>query len=220
MHKTTDDHIIQATAEEMKRRLKDEGSGHDWWHIWRVWQMAARLQKSEGGDLFIIELAALLHDIADWKFHNGDDLAGGREARKWLESQGLPEDTILHITAIIDSLSYKGAGVPTPMSTIEGKIVQDADRLDALGAIGIARCFAYGGTKNRPLHDPEADYSFHDTADSYKAGDNASLHHFYDKLLLLKDRMNTKSARGIAVERHKYLEGYLNRFLQEWKGEA
>lgn len=210
--------LIEATALEMKKRLAGEGSGHDWWHIWRVWHMAKRLQSTEGGSPLVTELAALLHDIADWKFHDGDDLAGGREARKWLESQGAPEEIISHVSDIIDGLSYKGAGVPTPMSTIEGKIVQDADRLDVIGAIGIARCFAYGGSKNRALHDPEADYSLHETAEAYKAGDKSSLHHFYDKLLLLKDRLNTQSARRIASERHKYLEDYLTRFLQEWEG--
>ena len=210
---------IKLTASEMERRLTGEGSGHDWWHIARVWNMAKRLHETEGGDLLVVELASLLHDIADWKFVGGDDFAGGRESRKWLISIDVPEAIIDHVADIIDHVSYKGSNVPTPMSTIEGKIVQDADRLDAMGAIGIARCFAYGGSKNRLLHDPNTDYSLHKTAEEYKSGDNSSLHHFYDKLLLLKDRLNTKSAKTIAEGRHKYLEAYLEQFLAEWEAE-
>ncbi|MFZ6015251.1 MAG: HD domain-containing protein [Patescibacteria group bacterium] len=211
--------LIEKTVTEMKIRFAGEGSGHDWWHVWRVWQMAKRLQSAEGGDLQIVELAALLHDIADWKFHDGDELAGGREARKWLESLAAPEPIIAHVCDIVDHISYKGAGVPTPMSTIEGKIVQDADRLDAIGAIGIARTFAYGGSKGRPLHDPEADYSLHESAAAYKAGDKATIHHFYDKLLLLKDRMNTAAARQIAEQRHQILVDFLAEFHTEWNAE-
>jgi len=211
--------LIDQTASKIKQQFQGEGSGHDWWHIFRVWQMSKNLQKSEGGDLLIIELAALLHDIADWKFAGGDDLAGGKAAREWLESISAPEAVIVHVCDIIDHISYKGANVPTPMSSIEGKIVQDSDRLDAMGAIGIARAFAYGGTKARPLHDPEADYSLHQTAESYKAGDKATIHHFYDKLLLLKDRINTAAAREIAEHRHQFLVDYLKEFHAEWNSE-
>jgi len=208
--------LVAKTATEMQKRFRGEGSGHDWWHVYRVWQMSRRLQTTEGGDLLVIELAALLHDIADWKFAGGDDLAGGRESRKWLESLNVSETIIAHVVDIIDHISYKGSGVATPMSTIEGKIVQDADRLDAIGAIGIARTFAYGGSKSRTLHDPDADYSLHQTAEAYKSGDKSSLHHFYDKLLLLRDRMNTESAKRIAAGRHTFLEVFLEQFLSEW----
>ncbi|MDF1496614.1 MAG: HD domain-containing protein [Patescibacteria group bacterium] len=207
---------ICKTAEEMKKRFSGEGSGHDWWHVYRVWQMSKRLQKTESGDLTVIELAALLHDVADWKFAGGDDFAGGRESRKWLESLSVPEIIIVHVVEIVDHVSYKGSGVPTPMSTLEGKIVQDADRLDAIGAIGIARAFAYGGSKGRPIHDPDADYALQQTAEAYRAGDKATIHHFHNKLLLLRDRMNTKSARQIAFGRHAYLEVFLDEFQAEW----
>lgn len=207
---------IDKTVEEMKKRFHGEGSGHDWWHIYRVWQMAKRLQATEGGDPLIIELAALLHDIADWKFADGDDLAGGKAAHEWLTSIGPGENHIAHICDIIDHVSYKGANVPTPMSTLEGKIVQDADRLDAIGAIGVARTFAYGGSKGRMLHDPYADYSLKESAKAYKAGCKTSLHHFYNKLFLIKDRLNTQAAKSIAAGRHAFLQVYAEQFLEEW----
>lgn len=208
---------LDKTAEEMKKRFSGEGSGHDWWHVFRVWQMSKRLQSTEGGDLLIVELAALLHDIADWKFAGGDELAGGRESRKWLESLGVSESTIAHVVDIVDHVSFKGSGIPTPMSTIEGKIVQDADRLDAIGAIGIARAFAYGGSKGRSLYDPDANASLHLSAEEYKTNQNSTIQHFHDKLLLLRDRMNTKSARQIAFGRHAFLEVFLEEFHAEWE---
>ncbi len=208
---------IDKTAEEMQKRFHGEGSGHDWWHVFRVWQMSKRLQSTEGGDILIIELASLLHDIADWKFAGGDDLAGGREARKWLGSLGVSESIIAHVVDIVDHVSFKGSKVPTPMSTIEGKIVQDADRLDAIGAIGVARAFAYGGSKGRMLHDPDASCPLHQTAESYKTNRNATIQHFHDKLLFLHDLMNTESAKRIAFDRHAFLKVFLTEFHAEWE---
>ncbi len=207
--------LIDQTAEEIKTRFSGEGNGHDWWHIHRVWMMSKRIHQTESGDLLVIELSALLHDIADWKFSGNDDFAGGRESRKWLESLNAPEPIITCVVDIVDHVSYKGSDVPTPMSTIEGEIVQDADRLDAIGALGIARCFAYGGSKGRLMHDPDADLT-PKSAEAYRTDKSTSLQHFYDKLLLLKDRMNTQSARSIAEGRHIFLQVYAEQFLEEW----
>jgi len=211
--------VIAAIAEEVKKRFEGESSGHDWWHVYRVWKMAQHLAREEEADMFVVELAALLHDIADHKFHNGDDTVGPRIGRQVLVEHKLPDDVVDHVCEIIATLSYKGAGVTTDMSTIEGRIVQDADRLDAIGAVGIARCFAYGGHKNRPMHVPGEDPVLHQSKDSYFKSEGPSINHFYEKLLLLKDRMNTRIARQIAEERHKYMEDYLDRFYKEWEGE-
>ncbi len=210
--------IIRKTAEYVRKQLEGEGSGHDWFHIQRVWAMSKRLARSEDADLFIVELAALLHDIADHKFHGGDDTVGPKVAREWLEGLGVnPEDTD-HIAGIIKDLSFKGAQVETPMRSIEGQIVQDADRLDAIGAIGIARAFAYGGHKGRELHNPEKPPASHDSFEAYKKDNGPTINHFYEKLFLLKNRMNTKAAKKIAEERHKFMEEYVARFLREWEG--
>lgn len=212
--------VIESIAKEVKRRFEGESSGHDWWHVYRVWKMAQHIGREEGADMYVLELAALLHDIADHKFHNGDDTVGPKIARQILSGHKAPDDVIDHICEIIATLSYKGAGVTTDMRTIEGKIVQDADRLDAIGAVGIARCFAYGGHKNRPMHIPGEEPVLHQSKDAYFRSTGPSINHFYEKLLLLKDRMNTKIARKIAEERHKYMEDYLDRFYKEWEGEV
>jgi len=183
-----------------------------------VWQLAKQIAKQEGADLFIVELAALLHDIADWKFHDGDETVGPRVAGQWLKQCCVDEEIIKHIQKIIKDISFKGAGVATPMNTLEGKVVQDADRLDAIGAVGIGRCFAYGGHKGNGMYDPEQAVSMHRTADEYKKNKSTSLNHFYEKLFLLKDRMNTSHARTIAQERHDFMEGFVKKFLKEWDG--
>lgn len=209
--------IITTTADHIRQKFAGEGSGHDWWHIFRVWKTATRIGEEEGADTFVVQLAALLHDIADWKFHDGDDEAGPRQARQWLESFGVDEPVIHHVCTIIKELSFKGAGVPTPMSTLEGQVVQDADRLDAIGAIGIARAFAYGGHKNRALYDPDAPPVLHASFEAYKSAKGTTVNHFYEKLLLLKDRMNTPAARRMAEERHAFMEEFLQRFFEEWR---
>lgn len=210
--------VIQSVAHEVRMRLQGEGSGHDWWHVLRVWNMAKHLCEQERADFFVVELAALLHDVADWKFHDGDDTVGPRVAREILEEQDVDSHVVDHVANIISTMSFKGAGVVTPMETLEGKIVQDADRLDAIGAIGIARTFAYGGNKNREMYNPEQKPTMHDSKDAYFSGGSHTINHFYEKLLLLKDRMNTNAAKQIAEGRHRFMEEYLERFYREWEG--
>ena len=211
--------VIDAVAAEAEERLSGEGSGHDWWHTYRVWKMAERIGREEGANLLVVGLAALLHDIADWKFHGGDDTVGPRVAAEIMKKHGVPEDTIAHVCTIIATSSFKAAGVPSEMATVEGKAVQDADRLDAIGAIGIARTFAYGGHKGRLLHEPGTKPILHASKDEYARNASPTINHFYEKLLLLKDLMNTDTARAIAEERHKFMEDYLGRFFKEWDGQ-
>ncbi len=212
--------IVSATAAFIENKFADEGSGHDWAHIRRVWLLARRLAlAAPEADPEVTELAALLHDIADWKFHDGDYEAGPRAAREWLLSQHAPETLIARVETIIREVSFKGLGVETPVSSIEAALVQDADRLDAIGAIGIARAFAYGGHKGRPLHDPAIAPVAHDTFASYQTITAPTLNHFYEKLLHLKDRLHTDAAREVAQERHVFMETYVARFLAEWDGQ-
>jgi uncharacterized protein len=213
-------HVVARTQAFVRGQLAGEASGHDWWHVHRVWRTAVEIGRNEGVDLFVVELAALLHDIADAKFHDGDEKIGPHTAAAWLRSLGVAEQPVEHVAAIVRDMSFKGAGVQTPMSTREGMVVQDADRLDALGAIGIARAFAYGGFAGRELHDPETSPVMHATVEDYLSHDGSTLNHFSEKLLLLKDRMNTESARRIASERHQFMERYLSRFSAEWDGLA
>ncbi len=168
--------------------------------------------------MFVVELAALLHDIADWKFHDGDDSAGPREARLWLEKLKVEPEVIDRVCTVIKEVSFKGAGVQTIPTTLEGRVVQDADRLDALGAIGIARAFAYGGHKGSEIYNPEIPPTLHRSFEEYKKGRGTTINHFHEKLLLLKDRMNTASGKRRAGERHRFLRDYLERFLAEWEG--
>jgi uncharacterized protein len=210
--------IVVRVAAEVKSRFTGEGSGHDWFHIERVWKNAKHIGATEQADMFVVELAALLHDIADWKFHSGDEAVGPARAREILVAHNVVADTIDHVAQIIATMSYKGAGVPTPMATIEGKIVQDADRLDALGAIGIARTFAYGGHKGRLLYDPDRKPEMHTSKEAYFKTDAPTINHFYEKLLLLKDRMNTAEAKRMAEGRHRFMEQFLEQFYSEWEG--
>ncbi|MGB0346909.1 MAG: HD domain-containing protein [Balneolaceae bacterium] len=212
------ENILIETEKYVREQLEGEGSGHDWWHIHRVRNMALSIAKEENADVFIVELAALLHDIADHKFHDGDETIGPKVAGDWLATLNVNEATITHVKEIISDLSFKGANVATPMRTIEGKIVQDADRIDAIGAIGIARAFAYGGHKNRELFNPDKSPTQHNSFDAYKNDTGPTINHFYEKLFLLKERMNTQSGRKIAKNRHSFMEDYVNRFYLEWDG--
>jgi len=213
--------IIEQTEAHVKKTLKGESSGHDWWHAYRVWKMSLKIAKEERcGDLFVIQLAALLHDIGDWKFNSGDDSVGPKLARAWLEKLQVEEDVISHVCQIIKEISFKGAGVKSKINTKEGMVVQDADRLDAIGSIGIARTFAYGGYKGGEIYNPEIKIKLHKTFEEYKSAESTTVNHFYEKLLLLKDLMNTKTGKRIAQKRHKFMEQYLERFFDEWEGKA
>lgn len=209
--------IIKKTAGHARKALSGESSGHDWRHTWRVLRLARRIAKEEKADAFVVELAALLHDIDDWKF-SPDSEAGARSARTFLESLGVEETAIAHVCCIIRDIPFKGAKTKTARLSLEGKVVQDADRLDALGAIGIARAFAYGGMKGRALYEPGARPKMHKTARSYLGSKGTTINHFREKLLLLKGRMSTKAGKRIAKKRHAYMERYLGRFMSEWAG--
>ncbi len=209
--------IIQKTAEYIKQEFSDDSSGHDWWHIYRVWKNAITISQHEKADSFIVELAALLHDLDDWKFNESGDETPLR-ARTWMESCGLEQHIIEQVCEIITHISYKGANVGNKMKSIEGYIVQDADRLDAIGAIGIGRAFAYGGYKNRMMYDPDSPPQMHATFEQYKDSKSATINHFYEKLLLLKDMMNTSTAKRIAAQRHEVMLEFLDQFMSEWEG--
>lgn len=212
--------LISATAQHVKNAMLGESSGHDWWHVYRVWQLAIRIGREEGADLTVVQLGALLHDIADWKAHDGDTEIGPKVAREWLERCEVDPRVIDHVAELIGTGSFRGAGVADVHRTKEAQVVQDADRLDAIGAIGIARTFAYGGANGRAMYDPGVPPQFHDSADRYLRSPSPTINHFHEKLLLLKDRMNTDCGRRIAEGRHRYMEEYLVRFGQEWNGEA
>lgn len=217
--------IITKTEEYVKKALSGEGSGHDWWHIARVQNSANYIAKKErGADLLAVNLAALLHDIADRKFNGGDLDHGVEKVRIFLKSIFVENDTIEHVCEIVDTCSYAKSfmkdGKRREMKTLEGKIVQDADRLDALGAIGIARAFAYGGSKGRELYNPDQKVILPTSTKEYTLGSAHTIAHFYEKLLLLKDLMNTKTARKIAKKRHAFIELFLKEFYSEWAGEV
>lgn len=211
--------IIDQTAQHIRSLMASDSSGHDWWHIDRVRKTAVMIAREEQAHTGIVELAALLHDIADWKFHGGDETAGPRAAREWLQRFSIATADTDHICDIIATLSFKGANVATPMATLEGQCVQDADRLDAIGAIGIARAFAYGGHKGRLMYDPEDPPQPHDSFEAYKRNAGPTINHFHEKLLLLRDRMNTATAKQVANQRHAFMETFLQQFHREWDGE-
>lgn len=211
--------VLEKTVAYVRDQLAGEGSGHDWWHVYRVWQLARRISGAEGADMYVVELASLLHDIADWKFNGGNEAVGPAVAEAWLRGAGAAGADIERICEIIKEVSFKGAGTPTsPPTTLEGAVVQDADRLDALGAIGIARAFAYGGFAHRQIHDPAIRPTEHGSFEAYKASRSTTINHFYEKLLLLKDLMNTETARAIATRRHALMEVFLSEFYSEWEG--
>ncbi len=210
--------IISNTEAFVKSTLENAEGGHDWFHILRVWNNSKLIAQHENVDGFIVELGALLHDIADSKFHNGDETIGPKIARKFLKSQLVEESVIIHIEQIINNISYKGGNFKQTFTSPELDVVQDADRLDAIGAVGIARCFNYGGFKNRQLYNPEVPPNLTMTKEEYKNSKSPTINHFYEKLLLLKNRMNTISGKKIAEERHQYMEAFLQQFYNEWEG--
>lgn len=210
--------LIRRTAAHVQQLLSGDSTGHDWWHVYCVWKTAQRIGREEKADLLIVELAALLHDIADWKLNDGDSAVGPRMAREWLDSQGVSPVVTEHVCQIIAGISFKGVGVEQPPLSLEGQVVQDADRLDAMGAMGIARAFAYGGSKGRMIYDPAAKPAEHRTAEEFLKNDGTTINHFYEKLLLLRDRMNTATGKAMAEKRHQFMEEFLRRFYEEWEG--
>ena len=210
--------VIQHTIEFVKQMLSDAEGGHDWWHIYRVWKLSKQIAQTEKVDVFIVELGALLHDIADSKFNDGDEEIGPRKAREFLSSLHVQEDVINHVENIISNISFKGGRHTQNFKSPELDVIQDADRLDAIGAIGIARTFNYGGHKNREIYNPEIEPNLSMTKKEYKNSDAPTINHFYEKLLLLKERMNTDTGKSMAEHRHKFMEQFLDEFYKEWDG--
>lgn len=211
---------IDNTIVFVKNKLKEAEGGHDWFHIERVYKNSLLIAQTEICNLTVVKLGALLHDIADSKFHDGDEQIGPKIARQFLEQEQLDKTTIDHVIAIIENLSFKGGNFKSKFHSKELEIVQDADRLDAIGAIGIARTFNYGGFKNRSLYDPSISPKMNMTKEEYKNSTAPTINHFYEKLLLLKDKMNTETAKKIAANRHAFMERFLAQFYAEWEGEA
>jgi uncharacterized protein len=218
--------IINKTITFVKDQLQDAEGGHDWFHIERVYKNSLLIAKTEKVDVFVVSLSALLHDIADSKFNNGDETVGPKIAREFLFKLKVDSLIIEHVIKIIENISYKssfsadrGGNNKQKFTSPELDVVQDADRLDAIGAIGIARCFNYGGFKNRPLYNPEIKPNLNMSKAEYKNSTAPTINHFYEKLLLLKDKMNTKTGKKIALERHAFMELYLKQFYKEWEGE-
>lgn len=211
--------LVDNTILFVKEKLQNAEGGHDWFHIERVYKNALLITKDEDCNLEIVKLGALLHDIADSKFHSGDEKIGPKIARDFLVNQKVDENTIAHVIAIIDNISFKGGNFEKKFTSKELDIVQDADRLDALGAIGIARTFNYGGFKNRPIYNPNIQPNLNMSKEEYKKSEAPTLNHFYEKLLLLKDKMNTETGKKLAKERHTFMEKFLAQFYAEWEGE-
>lgn len=209
--------IIHDAIEFVREQFRDDFSGHDYYHTERVYRLALQIAQAEGGDLFVVSLAALLHDLDDRKLSPETHATKGK-ALAFMRGHDLPEDIIQAVVEIIKRLSFAGDGADVP-DTLEGQIVQDADRLDAIGAIGIARAFAYGGSHHRPMHDPDEAPRLSMTREEYAAGRSTSINHFYEKLLRLKDRMNTAEGKRMAQERHRFMEQYLEKFFAEWDGQ-
>ena len=212
--------LIVQTEQFIKDALSDAEAGHDWWHVQRVYNNAKLILETEEADRFVVELAVLLHDIADSKFNGGDEEIGPQKAGVFLRSIQVKESTIEHVQQIIHNMSFRTGLGTLNFHSHELDIVQDADRLDALGAIGIARAFTYGGFKNREIYNPEIPPSLNMSKEEYKNSSGPSINHFYEKLLLLKDQMNTETGRKIACERHSFMETYLEQFKSEWNGES
>ena len=210
--------LINNTINFVKEALKNAEGGHDWFHIERVWKNSKLLAKSENVDLEVVELAALLHDIADSKFNDGDETVGPKKALNFLIDQDADYRVIDHVISIIENVSFKGGHQKRTFNSLELDVVQDADRLDAIGAIGIARCFNYGGFKNRALYNPAISPNLNMSKEEYKNSDAPTINHFYEKLLLLKDKMNTVAGKKIATSRHIYMEEFLKQFDDEWNG--
>jgi uncharacterized protein len=209
--------LIDNTVQFVRDTLKNAEGGHDWWHIHRVWANAKLIAQTEKANLLIVELAALLHDIADSKFHNGDEEIGPLTAGNYLQSVNVDAGVIVHVQQIIRHMSFKSSFDKPSFHSPELAIVQDADRLDAIGAIGIARAFTYGGFKGREIYNPEIEPNLNMSKEEYKNSPAPSINHFYEKLLLLKDKMNTATGRKLAQQRHQFMEAYLQQFYMECK---
>lgn len=207
---------ISKLKEFIQQEFPIDATGHDYMHIFRVYDLAKFIHSKEGGNLEVIELAALLHDVSDHKFNGGDWLEGGTVAENKVLEIGYSQETAEKVKACVNSTSFKGAKVEDKTTSIEAKIVQDADRLEALGAIGIARTFAYGGSKNNPIYNPEIKPILHDSAEAYSKGNSHTINHFHEKLLLLTDRMHTQTARDIGEKRTKFMRDFLEQFHFEW----
>ncbi len=210
--------LIENTIQFVKETLKDAEGGHDWFHIERVYKNSFLIAKSENCDMLVVKLGALLHDIADSKFHKGDETLGPALAKGFLEREQVSKKVVDHVINIIENISFKGGNEQKSFQSNELNIVQDADRLDALGSIGIARAFNYGGFKNRKLYDPAIKPNLNLSKEEYKNSTAPTINHFYEKLLLLKDRMNTETGKKLAQERHAFMESYLKQFYKEWEG--
>jgi uncharacterized protein len=211
--------LVDTTILYVNQQLENAEGGHDWFHVERVYKNALLIAQEEPCDLLVVKLGALLHDIADSKFHGGDEHIGPQKARAFLERQDVDQSTIDHVLQIIENISFKGGNFEKTFHSKELEIVQDADRLDAIGAIGIARTFNYGGFKNRPIYNPSIQPNLHMSKEEYKNSEAPTLNHFYEKLLLLKDRMNTPTGKKIALERHRFMEHFLSQFYAEWDGD-
>ena len=210
--------LIRRTVNFVQNELYSDASGHDWWHVYRVWNVAKVIAAEMGNvDLMVVELAALLHDISDYKLNGGDHEAGPAIAEKWLASQGIDEAVCSSVADIIRTLGFKN-DMPSDRLSLEAKIIQDSDNLDAIGAIGIARAFAFGGHRGDPIYLPEQEPVEYASRSQYIDRKSSSVNHFYEKLLKLKDNMNTEIARKIAHDRHNFLIKYLDRFFEEWTG--
>lgn len=215
----TENQLIETTKIFVKETLKHAEGGHDWFHTERVYKNALLISKTEAVDIFVVQLGALLHDIADSKFHDGDETLGPQMAREFLFKRNVDSSVIEHVVNIIKHISFKNSlDGKSSFTSKELEVIQDADRLDAIGAIGIARCFNYGGFKNRPLYDPSIPPNSNMTKEDYKTSSSPTLNHFYEKLLLLKDKMNTKTGKQIAQNRHQFMELYIKQFYAEWNG--
>lgn len=208
--------LINNTIELVKEKLEGTESGHDWFHIERVWKLSLYIQEKEGGDKLVIELAALLHDIADPKFHNGDETIATKIVTGFLSQQKADQETIDKVIFIIENMSFKNRKEVPENLPLELKIVQDADRLDAIGAIGIARTFNFGGYKNNLMYHPDIEPKLDQSKEEYKKSNGTTINHFYEKLLLLKDLLNTKTAKEIAEHRHQFMLRFLDEFYKEW----
>ncbi len=218
---TSPEDVIARTVEYVRSSLADAEAGHDWWHIERVWKTAVKIAGTlPAADMLVVQLAALLHDIADSKFHDGDEEIGPKVAVGFMKSIDIQSDVVFHVEQIIRNMSFKNSLAEVLFSSLELQIVQDADRLDAIGAIGIARAFTYGGYKNRKLYDPEIAPNLNMSKDEYKKSENPTINHFYEKLLLLKDKMNTPFGKELAAQRHAFMVSYLDQFYAEWNAEA
>jgi uncharacterized protein len=211
--------LITQTVAYVKHTLQHAEGGHDWWHVYRVWQLSKTIATQEPVNVLVVELAALLHDIADAKFNGGDETKGPRLAAAFLQNLGVDEEVVTHVVNIITYMSFKNSFEEIPFQSLEMQVVQDSDRLDAMGAIGIARTFNYGGFKNRSLYNPAIKPMDYTTKEDYKNSEAPTINHFYEKLLLLKDTIKTNTGKQLAEGRHAFMEQFLTQFFAEWEGE-